>query len=152
MVFPYVESHNFYVEHWYHTIFWNKVREFGALLARHGFFADAEDIFFLQRHEVSDALVDLRLAWAAGADGARARLLAADRAAAQGDHGGDARAGRRRPRSARCPRRSREPMTIMLWGITDRAGPRVGRRRPRRRPHADAASPASPGTAEGPRG
>lgn len=31
-VFPYVESHNFYVEHWYHTIFWNKVREFGALL------------------------------------------------------------------------------------------------------------------------
>src|SRR6516162_803100 len=68
-VFPYVESHNFYVEHWYHTIFWNKVREFGALLTGHGFLADADDIFYLQRHEVSDALVDLRLAWAAGSVG-----------------------------------------------------------------------------------
>ena len=36
-VFPYVESHNFYIEHWFCTIFWNKVREFGALLAGHGF-------------------------------------------------------------------------------------------------------------------
>ena len=32
-VFPYVENHNFYIDHWYLTIFWNKVREFGALLA-----------------------------------------------------------------------------------------------------------------------
>ena len=105
-VFPYVESHNFYVEHWYHTLFWNKVREFGALLARHGFLDDAEDIFYLQRNEVSDALVDLRLAWAAGSEGRGAALLAADRRAAQADHGGDARGSRRRRRSARCPRRS----------------------------------------------
>ena len=40
-VFPYVESHNFYVEHWDHSVFWNKVREFGALLARNGFLDDA---------------------------------------------------------------------------------------------------------------
>ena len=39
-VFPYVENHNFYVDHRYLTIFWNKVREFGALLARHGFLVD----------------------------------------------------------------------------------------------------------------
>src|SRR6185437_226169 len=37
VVFPYVESHNFYVEHWYHTLFWNKVREFGDLFVRSGF-------------------------------------------------------------------------------------------------------------------
>ena len=28
-VFPYVENHNFYIDHRYLTIFWNKVREFG---------------------------------------------------------------------------------------------------------------------------
>ena len=66
MVFPYVESHNFYVEHWYHTLFWNKVREFGDLLVRNDFIEEVDDVFYLQRHEISDALVDLRLAWAAG--------------------------------------------------------------------------------------
>jgi pyruvate,water dikinase len=116
-VFPYVESHNFYVEHWYHTIFWNKVREFGALLARNGFLHDPEDIFYLQRHEVSDALVDLRLAWAAGSQGrgvgywppvvARRKQI---------------REAMRRfappPALGEVPEAITEPMTIMLWGIT----------------------------------
>ena len=29
-VFPYVENHNFYIEHWYFTVFWNKMRDFGS--------------------------------------------------------------------------------------------------------------------------
>jgi pyruvate,water dikinase len=37
-VFPYVEGHKFYCEHWYTNLFFNKIREFGALLATHGFF------------------------------------------------------------------------------------------------------------------
>ena len=32
-VFPYVEGHKFYCEHWYTNLFFNKIREFGA---RHG--------------------------------------------------------------------------------------------------------------------
>jgi pyruvate,water dikinase len=116
-VFPYVESHNFYVEHWYHTIFWNKVREFGALLARNRFLDDADDIFYLQRHEVSDALVDLRLAWAAGSEGRgvgywppivarRKRIMEAMRRFAPP------------PALGSVPEAITEPMTIMLWGIT----------------------------------
>jgi pyruvate,water dikinase len=66
-VFPHVESHGFYVDHWYHTLFWNKVREFGALLARHGYLADSEDVFFLRRDEVRSALEELRLDWSTGA-------------------------------------------------------------------------------------
>jgi hypothetical protein len=31
-VFPFVENHNFYVEHWHHSIFFNKARELGAVL------------------------------------------------------------------------------------------------------------------------
>ena len=117
LVFPYVESHNFYVEHWYHTIFWNKVREFGALLAHHRFLDDAEDIFYLQRHEISDALVDLRLAWAAGSVGRgpgywppvvekRKRIMDAMRLFTPP------------PALGAVPDAITEPATIMLWGIT----------------------------------
>ncbi|MGA8719687.1 MAG: PEP-utilizing enzyme [Solirubrobacteraceae bacterium] len=117
LVFPYVESHNFYVEHWYHTLFWNKVREFGALLARHRFLDDAEDVFYLQRHEISDALVDLRLAWAAGSAG-------------RGPGYWPPRVEKRKlimeamrrftppPALGSVPDAITEPMTIMLWGIT----------------------------------
>ncbi len=68
-VFPHVESHGFYVDHWYHTLFWNKVREFGTLLERHGFLADAEDVFFLQHGEVRTALEELRVNWSSGGAG-----------------------------------------------------------------------------------
>jgi pyruvate,water dikinase len=116
-VFPYVESHNFYVEHWYHTLFWNKVREFGALFVKHEFLEDAEDVFYLQRHEINDALVDLRLAWAAGSVGrgpgywppivaARKRIMEALRGWSPP------------PALGAVPEAITEPMTIMLWGIT----------------------------------
>jgi len=71
-VFPHIEDHNFYVDHYYHTLFWNKVREFGALLARHAFLADQEDVFFLRYDEVRAALEELRLQWSSGGAG-RAR-------------------------------------------------------------------------------
>ena len=148
MVFPYVESHNFYVEHWYHTIFWNKVREFGTLLARHDFVADAEDIFFLQRHEVSDALVDLRLAWAAGSaargPGYWPPIVQRRKAIMEAMRGWSPP-----PALGTVPEAITEPMTIMLWGITtervrewaaaDRGDSRTLR-----------GLAASPGTVEGP--
>jgi pyruvate,water dikinase len=117
MVFPYVESHNFYVEHWYHTIFWNKVREFGALLARHGFVEDAEDVFFLQRHEISDALVDLRLAWAAGSE-ARGPGYWPPIVARRKEIMDAVRRWSPPPALGTVPETITEPMTIMLWGIT----------------------------------
>jgi hypothetical protein len=36
-VFPHIEDHNFYIDHWSHTLLWNNAREFGALLSNHGF-------------------------------------------------------------------------------------------------------------------
>ena len=53
MVFPYVEEHKFFCDYWFLTRWWNKLREFGALLARHGFLEDGEDVFQLGRHEVA---------------------------------------------------------------------------------------------------
>ena len=58
-VFPYVENHNFYVEHWGMSQVWGKMRQLGQVLTDAGFFAQADDIFLLRRHEVPDG--DLRL-------------------------------------------------------------------------------------------
>jgi pyruvate,water dikinase len=117
-VFPYVENHNFYIDHRYLTIFWNKVREFGALLAEHGFLDEGEDVFFLRHDEVRSALEDLRLAWSSGA------------AAAYGPSHWPAVVERRRsiyqglrrwsaePALGPIPAEIADPTTVMLWGVT----------------------------------
>ncbi len=117
-VFPYVEGHKFYCEHWYTNLFFNKIREFGALLAAHGFFADAEDVFQLTHYELEigdhrpDEFLVQRLA------AARAGALAGDR--------GRARAPRSRewakhdtpPALGPVPDVIDDPAIVMLWGIT----------------------------------
>jgi pyruvate, water dikinase len=65
-VFPYVEEHKFFCDYWFLTRWWNKIREFGALLARNGFLEDGEDVFQLTRYEVASALDELVLTWATG--------------------------------------------------------------------------------------
>ena len=65
-VFPYVEGHKFYCEHWYTNLFFNKIREFGGLLAERGFFPNVEDVFHLSHYELEAALVDLMMSWSNG--------------------------------------------------------------------------------------
>ena len=66
LVLPYAEDHNFYIEHWFHTLFWGKVRQIGQVLTNAGFFGDADDIWYLRRDEIKQALWDLCTAWATG--------------------------------------------------------------------------------------
>ena len=65
-VFPYVEDHLFYIEHWFHSIFWGKVRQIGRILQKEGFIGDVEDIWYLKRDEIKQALWDYCTAWATG--------------------------------------------------------------------------------------
>ena len=106
-VFPYVENHNFYIDHRYLTIFWNKVREFGALLARHGFLARGRTSSCLRHDEVRSALEELRLHWSSGGAGV-ARGPRTGRSSSSGEGRSTTRcASGLRPRlSAGCPRRS----------------------------------------------
>ena len=116
-VFPYVEEHKFYCDYWFLTRWWNKVREFGALLAHHGFLEDGEDIFQLSRHEVATALDELVLTWATGGQ-------------ALGPIHWPPIAARRKelleklshwtppPALGVVPEAINDPMTIMLWGVT----------------------------------
>lgn len=67
LVLPHAEDHNFYVEHWFHTLFWAKVRQVGKILERAGFVENGEtDIWFLRRDEIKQALWDYCTSWSTG--------------------------------------------------------------------------------------
>lgn len=66
LVFPYVEDHKFYCEHWLTTCFFNKIREFGDLLEMHGITEKSDDIFQMHHTEVNLTLGNLMNSWAAG--------------------------------------------------------------------------------------
>ncbi|MEE8371078.1 MAG: PEP-utilizing enzyme, partial [Sphingomonadales bacterium] len=117
LVFPYVEDHKFYCEHWFTTLFFNKLREFGDLLARKGVLDEAEDIFQLHHTEAGQALVDVMLAWAAGST------------PAGGGHWKPLIVERKRilkvledwappPALGPVPENIEDPALQMLWGIT----------------------------------
>ena len=116
-VFPYVEEHKFFCDYWFLTRWWNKVREFGALLATHGFLEDGEDIFQLSRHEVASALDELVLSWATGGQPLGPQhwppIVAARRQILE-------RLAQWTPPPALgvTPDAITDPMTIMLWGVT----------------------------------
>lgn len=65
-VYPHIEEHNIYVEHWGHAVFWSKVRELAGFLVRAGFLADEGDLYLLNRFEVDQVLADVVQAWAIG--------------------------------------------------------------------------------------
>jgi pyruvate,water dikinase len=96
LVFPYVEDHKFYCEHWFTTRFFQQIRAFGALLAARGVLAEADDVFQLHHTEIDQALADVMLAWAAGSEPLGAAHLRLGRHR-RGHRPGAARRQRHRP-------------------------------------------------------
>jgi pyruvate, water dikinase len=115
-VYPFVENHNFYVEHQHYSLFWNKVRDLGKVFAHHGFLEDAEDIFMMHRYEIYPAIWDLSTGWATETPdrGAywrrevteRKRILEVLRGWSPP------------PALGPAPEAVTEAFTVMLWGIT----------------------------------
>src|SRR5690606_36242796 len=68
-VFPFIEEHNIYVEHWGHSVFWAKMRDLGASLVEVSYLREADDIFYLTRFELDTALFDAADSWATGVVG-----------------------------------------------------------------------------------
>ncbi len=146
-VFPYVEEHKFFCDYWFLTKWWNKIREFGALLARNGFLQDGEDVFHLSRYEVASALDELTLSWATGGEplgpkhwppiAARRKEILAKLSEWTPP-----------PALGVVPDAVTDPMTIMLWGVTTERVQEWAR-------HQDGGvelngAAASPGVIEGP--
>jgi pyruvate,water dikinase len=116
-VFPYVEGHKFYCEHWYTNLFFNKIREFGALLSSYGFFPDTEEVFHLTHFEVEAAIVDVMTSWSNGSPPrgpSRWPALVEERKAAIAEWTKHDTA----PALGPVPDVIDDPAIVMLWGIT----------------------------------
>ena len=148
-VFPYIESHKFYCEHWFTTRFFQKIRAFGALLASRGVLAEADDVFHLRHIEVEDALADVMLAWAVGRHRARRPPLAADRRPSASGSSRRCRGWSPPPALGPVPEALNDPAVKMLWGITQRDDRGLARRRGRRRVRSSGATRPPPGVVEG---
>ena len=64
-VYPYIEGHPFYCEHWAPALIWNKLREVGSRLVEGDFLKDKEDIFYLNAYEIWPILQDMVGSWSA---------------------------------------------------------------------------------------
>ncbi|MEY2955165.1 MAG: hypothetical protein RL530_766 [Actinomycetota bacterium] len=117
VVYPYVEDHNFYIEHWTMGVFWRKVRQLSRVLHGYGFWNQPDDMLYLTRDEVRPVLFDLATGWGVGADciapsywpeeiERRRKIVDALSTA------------RPAPAFNEPPAEINEPFTIMLWGIT----------------------------------
>jgi pyruvate,water dikinase len=116
-VFPYIEEHNIYVEHWSHYVFWDKARDLAAFLVDAGFLETAEDMFYLNRFELDTVLADVVQSWAIGVP-------------ARGKKRWQAEIDRRRPIVAALqaasappaygipPQQVTDPFAVMNYGVT----------------------------------
>ena len=119
LVLPHAEDHNFYVEHWFHTLFWAKVRQVGKILEKAGFIENADtDIWFLKRDEIKQALWDYCTSWATGVKARGPSYWPKEIAWRKGVYekfkGWTPYAALGTP-----PDVVTEPFTIVLWGVTN---------------------------------
>jgi pyruvate,water dikinase len=117
-IYKYAEDHLFWVEHWFHTIWFAKIREFGGLLVDNGMINEVDDIFMFNRYEIPEILTEVVTGWALGVD-----------IPVRGDYY-KAKVDKRReilkaasewnpiPALGVPPEEVAEPFTIMLWGVT----------------------------------
>ncbi|HIE62434.1 MAG TPA: hypothetical protein EYQ02_12640 [Microbacterium sp.] len=147
-VYPYVENHNFYIEHWTMGVFWRKARQLSKMLHEQGFWPEANDMFYLRRDEVREALFDYVNAWMVGAPAIGPDYWPDEIQRRRGIVDALSTA-RPQPALNTPPEVITEPFTLMLWGITDdQIQNWLGK--------GDVPEgtlkgmPASPGTAEGP--
>ena len=117
-IYRYAEDHLFWVEHWFHTIWYDKIRAFGKLLVNNGMLNGVDDIFMFNRYEIPEIITELATGWALGVDipmrgdyykgkvEKRKKILAA------------AGAWTPTPALGVPPEEVAEPFTVMLWGVT----------------------------------
>ena len=117
-IYKYAEDHLFWVEHWFHTIWFSKIREFGNLMVNNGMLNEVDDIYMFTRYEIPELLTEVATGWALGVDiplrsdyykgkaDKRKKILKA------------ASMWNPTPALGVPPEEIAEPFTIMLWGIT----------------------------------
>jgi pyruvate,water dikinase len=147
-VFPYIEEHNIFVEHWSHAIFWAKVRELAQMMVKIGFFRAEDDLYFLNRFELDQVLFDALEAWAIGVPARGVELWQKTIVERRGIMAA-LRTASAAPAYGTAPEKVTDPFAIMNYGVTtERVAEWLGQAT------SDGLTfngiPASPGVAEGP--
>jgi pyruvate, water dikinase len=117
VVFPYVENHNFYIEHWSMCVFWRKMRELSNMLKEEGFWSEVGDMFYFRREEIHQILFDYSNSWAVGVPSIGPDYLPTEIARRKKIVDALSTAPPQ-PAFNEPPAVVTEPFTIMLWGIT----------------------------------
>jgi pyruvate, water dikinase len=116
-IYRYAEDHLFWVEHWMHTIWFSKVREFGNLLVNQKILKEPDDIYLFNRFEIPMLLGDMVSAWALG-EGVPPRKMWMEKAEKRAKILEAAREWNPDPALGQPPAEISEPFTLMLWGVT----------------------------------
>ncbi len=117
-IYKYAEDHLFWVEHWFHTIWFQKVREFGQLLVKYGMLKGVDDIYLFNRFEVPYILEDLVTTWALGEGVPSNYQYCQAKAEKRKKILEAAKKWSPSPALGTIPEVVVEPFTVMLWGIT----------------------------------
>ncbi|MFL4474123.1 PEP-utilizing enzyme [Paeniglutamicibacter sp. MACA_103] len=116
--YPYVENHNFYIEHWTMGVFWRKVRELSRMLHAQGLWNEPEDMLYLGRNEVRDVLFDLVTSWGVGSGAPIGNVVWPAEIERRRGIVDALKTARPAPALNTPPAAITEPFTRMLWGIT----------------------------------
>ena len=117
-IYRYAEDHLFWVEHWFHTIWFAKIRDIGALLVDNGMIDKVDDIFMFNRYEIPELLTEVSTGWALGVDIPLRSAYYKSKAAKRRKILEAANKWIPTPALGVPPAEVAEPFTIMLWGIT----------------------------------
>jgi pyruvate,water dikinase len=117
-IYRYAEDHLFWVEHWFHTIWFSKIRQFGNVLVNRGLLKEVDDIFMFHRYEIPEMLTEVATGWALGVNIPLRGDYYKAKAAKRKKILDAARKWTQPPALGVPPEEVAEPFTIMLWGIT----------------------------------
>jgi pyruvate,water dikinase len=117
-IYRYAEDHLFWVEHWFHTIWFEKIRGLGNLLVNGGMLNEADDLFMFNRYEIPQLLTELVTGWALGVDIPLRSQFYKEKAAKRRKILDAAKKWSPTPALGVPPEVVAEPFTVMLWGVT----------------------------------
>ena len=117
-IYRYAEDHLFWVEHWFHTIWYSKIRKIGTLMVNNGMIDKVDDIFMFNRYEIPELLTEVSTGWALGVDIPLRSSYYKSKVAKRRKILEAANRWIPTPALGVPPAEVAEPFTIMLWGIT----------------------------------
>ena len=117
-VFRFTEDHLFWVEHWFHTHWFRKMREFGRLLVNHDMLEKPDDIFMFNRFEVPEMLEELGFCWGVDWEVPVRRRYWKEKASRRREILKEAERWTPPPAIGPAPEEVTEIATIALYGVT----------------------------------